>query len=178
LPDTESIENQVFRLDDDWSRSDEQEKENILNKVFRKRDRALRKAREALDQRYSQGSSPAAVGWLFYFAFENLNAAVNQANIEDNDVSEKLEELVDEFYEALKIYDEEGEEVKESYTPQDMLEWSQTAEDLGRKPARMRRVMKSNGEKIQGLIGFAYSGTEAVTEGSSEEDSPSIESTG
>lgn len=170
MPDADSIESQVFRIDDDWSRSDEKEKENVLNKVFKKRERALRKAREALDQRYSQGSSPAAVGWLFYFAFENLNAAVNQANIDGDDVSEKLEELVDEFYEALTIYDEDRDEVRERYTPHDMLEWSQEAEDINRKPARMRRVMRENGEKINQLIGFAYSGTEAVTEGSSEEE--------
>jgi hypothetical protein len=170
LPDADAIESQKFRIDDDWSRSDEKEKENVLNKVFKKRERALRKAREALDQRYSQGSSPAAVGWLFYFAFENLNAAVNQANIEDNDVSEKLDELVDEFYDALRIYDEDRDEVVESYTPHDMLEWSQEAEDLRGKPAPMRKVMRANGEKIHQLIGFAYSGTEAVTEGSSEEE--------
>jgi hypothetical protein len=168
LPNEDVRDQQVFRIDDEWNRSDEKEKEDVLNNVFEKRERALRKAREALDQRYSQGTSPGAVGWLFYFAYENLNAAVNQANIQDSDVSEKLEELVDEFHEAVKIYD--GDDVVEEYTPHDMLVWSEEAEDINRMPAPMRKVMDANGEKIQQLIGFAYSGTEAVTEGSSEEE--------
>jgi hypothetical protein len=168
LPEADALENQVFRIDDEWSRSDEKDKEDVMNSVLEKRERALRKAREALDQRYSQGTNPGAVGWLFYFAYENLNAAVNQANIQDSEVSGKLEELVEEFHEAVKIYD--GDEVVEEYTPYDMQEWSQLAEDIGRKPAPMRRVMQENGEKIQQLIGFAYSGTEAVTEGSSEDE--------
>jgi hypothetical protein len=169
LPDADALENQVFRIDDEWNRSDETEKEDVMNSVLEKRERALRKAREAMDQRYSQGTNPGAVGWLFYFAYENLNAAVNQANIQDSDVSDKLEELVQEFHDALKIRDRGGEVVEE-YTPYDMQEWSEVAEDIGRKPAPMRRVMQENGEKIQQLIGFAYSGTEAVTEGSSEDE--------
>lgn len=170
MPETDAIQQQVFRIDDDWSRSDEKEKEDVMNSVLEKRERALRKAREALDQRYSQGTNPGAVGWLFYFAYENLNAAVNQSNIQGSDVSEKLEELVQEFHEAVKIYDEDRDEVVEEYTPHDMLEWSQEAEDIRRMPAQMRRVMDANGEKIHQLIGFAYSGTEAVTEGSSEDE--------
>lgn len=178
MPDAESIENQVFRLDDDWSRSDEQEKENILNKVFRKRERALRQARQALDQRYSQDTnSGAEVGWLYWFAYENLNAAVNKARVHDSDVSEKLEDLVDEFHDALEYENEQGSVVR--HRPHDMLAWSQQAEgSLRRMPATMRKLINANGGKIHQLIGFAYSGTEAVTEGSSEEDSPSIESTG
>lgn len=165
------IESQVFRVDDEWSNRDEREKENILNKVFRKRERALIQAREALDMRYSINSNAGAeVGWLFYFAYENLNAAVNKASIDGNDVSEKLEELVSEFHEALRIYDESGD-IVEHYTPHDMLKWSQKAESsLGRMPSPMQKLMDENGDKIHQLIGFAYSGTEAVTEGSSEAD--------
>lgn len=175
MPEEDAIERQVFRIDDDWSRSDEREKENILNKVFEKRERALRKAREALDQRYSAGTSYGAeVGWLYFFAYENLNAAVNQANIEGNDVSEKLEELVEEFHEALKIRDRSGE-VVDQYSPHDMLQWSREAGQIHRVPARMRKVMDENGGRIHQLIGFAYSGTEAVTEGSSEDETPSLE---
>ena len=164
------IESQVFRVDDEWSNRDESEKENILNKVFRKRERALIQAREALDMRYSMKSNAGAeVGWLFYFAYENINAAVNKASIDGNDVSEKLEELVDEFHEALRYEDEYGEVVE--HRPYQMLEWSQEAEDsLGRMPSPMRKLMDENGDKIHQLIGFAYSGTEAVTEGSSEEE--------
>jgi len=168
LPGEDKREQQVFRIDDDWNRSDEKEKESVMNSVLQKRERALLKAREAMDQRYSQGTSPGTVGWLFYFAYENLNAAVNQANIQNRDVSEKLEELVQEFHDAVKIYD--GDDVVEEYTPYDMKKWSQEAEDIGRMPAPMRDVMDANGEKIQQLIGFAYSGTEAVTEGSSEDE--------
>lgn len=175
LPDEDVIENQVFRVDDDWSSREESEKENILNKVFRKREQALMQAREALDQRYGQGSSAGAeVGWLYWFAYENLNAAVNKARIDGNSVSEKLEDLVDEFQEALLYENEQGNVVQ--HRPHDMLAWSQEAEDsLGRMPAGMRKLMKHNGGKIHQLIGFAYSGTEAVTEGSSEDEGPSME---
>jgi len=172
LPDADAIERQVFRVDDDWSRSDEKEKEDILNQVFRKRERALLQAREAIDQLYSSGTNAGAeIGWLYWFAYDNMNAAVNQARISDSDVPEKLEDLVDEFHDAVKIYDEDGEEVVREYTPYDMKKWSQEAEgSLGRMPAPMRKVMDANGGKINQLISFAYSGTEAVTEGSSEED--------
>lgn len=175
MPDDDAIESQVFRIDDDWNNRDEKEKENILNKVFRKRERALRQARQALDQRYSQGSNAGAeVGWLYWFAYENINAAVNKARIDDNDVSEKLEELVQEFHEALRY--ENSQESVVQHRPQDMLAWSQEAEDsIGRMPAGMRKLMKHNGGKIHQLIGFAYSGTEAVTEGSSEDEAPSME---
>ena len=172
MPDADAIERQVFRVDDDWSRSDEKEKEDILNQVFRKRERALLQAREAIDQLYSSGTNAGAeIGWLYWFAYDNMNAAVNQARISDSDVSEKLEDLVDEFHDAVKIYDEDGEGVVREYTPHDMKKWSQEAEgSLGRMPAPMRKVMDANGGKINQLISFAYSGTEAVTEGSSEED--------
>lgn len=172
MPDADAIERQVFRVDDDWSRSDEKEKEDILNQVFRKRERALLQAREAIDQLYSSGTNAGAeIGWLYWFAYDNMNAAVNQARISDSDVPEKLEDLVDEFHDAVKIYDEDGEEVVREYTPYDMKKWSQEAEgSLGRMPAPMRKVMDANGGKINQLISFAYSGTEAVTEGSSEED--------
>ncbi len=142
-----------------------------MNAVLRKRERALRKAREAMDQRYSRGTNAGTeIGWLYFFAYENLNAAVNQANLNGDGVSEKLEDLVHEFHEAVKIYDREGEEVVKEYTPHDMLKWSQEAEEIRRMPAPMRKVMDENGEKIHQLIGFAYSGTEAVTEGSSEDE--------
>lgn len=165
------IDSQVFRIDDEWSNRDESEKEKILNKVFRKRERALIQAREALDIRYSiESNAGAEVGWLYWFAYENLNAAANKARIDDNSVSEKIEELVSEFQEALKIRDDNGNVVKE-FRPYQMLQWSQEAEGiLGRMPASMRKLMEENGGKIHQLIGFAYSGTEAVTEGSSEED--------
>jgi len=165
LPDVDAINNQQFRIDDEWDRSDEREKENVMNSVLEKRERALKKAREAMDQRYSQGTNPGAVGWLFYFAYENLNAAVNQSNINGDGVSEKLEELVQEFHDVLKL-----EEKGRKFSPYDMLEWSQEADDINRMPAPMRQVMDENGEKIHQLIGFAYSGTEAVTEGSSEDE--------
>jgi hypothetical protein len=172
LPEEDAIENQVFRIDEDWSRSDEKEKEDILNQVFKKRERALVQAREAIDQLYSPGSNAGAeVGWLYWFAYDNINAAVNQARISDSDVSEKLEDLVEEFHDAVKIYGEDGEEVVRGYTPYDMKRWSQEAEgSLGRMPAPMRKLMRANGGKINQLISFAYSGTEAVTEGSSEEN--------
>jgi len=176
LPETDAVERQVFRIDDDWSRSDEKEKEDILNQVFKKRERALLQAREAIDQLYSPGTNAGAeVGWLYWFAYDNVNAAVNQAKISDSDVTEKLEDLVESFHEAMKIRDEDGE-VQEEYTPHDMKMWSQRADDsLGRMPARMRRLMEANGGKINQLISFAYSGTEAVTEGSSEEDDLKME---
>lgn len=176
MPDTDAIQQQVFRVDDDWSRRDEREKENVLNQVFEKRERALLQARESIDQLYSQGTNAGAeVGWLFWFAYENVNAAVNQAKISDNDVSERLEELVEEFREAMKIRDDDGEVVRE-YTPYDMKKWSQEAEDsLGRMPSPMDDVLDANGGKINQLISFAYSGTEAVTEGSSDDEGPSLE---
>lgn len=177
MPDGDNpIESQKFRIDDDWSNRDESKKENILNKVFRKRERALKQARQALDQRYSQDTNAGAeVGWLYWFAYENINAAVNKARIDDNDVSEKLEDLVEEFHEALRYEDEDSGDVVQ-YRPQDMLAWSQDAEgSLRRMPHPMREVMKHNGGKIHQLIGFAYSGTEAVTEGSSEDEAPSVE---
>lgn len=171
LPGQDAIERQVFRVDDDWSRSDEKEKENVLNKVFKKRERALLQAREAIDRLYSTGTNAGAeVGWLYWFAYDNVNAAVNQSKISDSDVTERLEDLVGEFHDAVKIRDEDGEVVEE-YTPHDLKKWSQQAESsLGRMPAQMRRLMDANGGKINQLISFAYSGTEAVTEGSSEED--------
>lgn len=167
MPESDEIQQQVFSVDDDWARKDEKEKEDVLNQVFKKREKALLQAREAIDQLYSPGTNAGAeVGWLFWFAYDNVNAAVNQAKISDNDVSEKLEDLVEEFHEAMKIYDEDGEIVKE-YTPYDMKKWSQQAESsLGRMPAQMRKLMDANGGKINQLISFAYSGTEAVTEGS------------
>lgn len=172
MPNVDAIERQKFRIDDDWNRSDEKEKEDVLNQVFQKRERALLQAREAIDQLYSPGSNAGAeIGWLYWFAYDNINAAVNQSKISDSDVTEKLEDLVEEFHDAVKIYDEDGEEVVEEYTPYDLKRWSQEAEgSLGRMPARMRKLMEANGGKINQLISFAYSGTEAVTEGSSEED--------
>jgi hypothetical protein len=176
LPETDAIESQLFRIDDDWNRSDEKEKEDILNQVFKNREKALLQAREAIDLLYSPGTNAGAeVGWLYWFAYDNVNAAVNRAKISDSDVSEKLEDLVESFHEAMKIRDEDGEIVEE-YTPHDMKMWSQRADgSLGRMPAQMRRLMEANGEKINQLISFAYSGTEAVTQGSSDEEELQME---
>lgn len=166
MPD--QIEKQVFRVDDEWSRDEKRRKENVFDQVFKERPLQLRKAREGMDSLQDPHKDDAAViGWLYFFAYDTLNAAVNQARISDDDSLERLEELVDEFWKTLSI---EGEQL----TPHDLKELSSKSQDLRRPHSRIRRLMKKRGGKIHQLIGFAFAGTEAVKDGSSGSEGRSL----
>lgn len=161
MPKQDQIEKQVFRVDEDWSRKEKRRKENVFDEVFKERPLQLRKAREAMDALQDPFEDDASViGWLYFFAYNTLNAAVNQARISDDDSRDKLEDLVDEFWETLYI---DGRQL----TPYDLKEFAAKSQELPGTYSRLNRVMKKRGSKIHQLIGFAFAGTEAVKDGSS-----------
>ncbi|MFU1780279.1 hypothetical protein ACM16X_02735 [Haloarcula japonica] len=170
---SDQIESQIFRVGEDWTKRDKRKKENIFNQVFKDRPLALRKAREGMDALQDARSEDAdTIGYLYWLAYDTVNAAVNQARISDDDSVEKLEELRKEFEEALDLGD-----VKLS--PYEVKKLSRKSKKIRRTPARLRRLMEEKGEKIHQLIGFAYAGTEAVQMGAGNEDeSPSISDQG
>lgn len=153
---------QRFRVDDDWSSREEKAKQKALDRVFEKRELALRKARQALDQLSDPNDPDASViGWLYFFAYNNLNAAVNEAVTQDWSAdAEKLEDVVEEF--------------EDTVSPWKMKKWSEEAQNIDRPPKPMRETMRRQGSKIHQLIQFAYSGTAAVTEAGSEEDTDEV----
>lgn len=159
-------ERHTFRVDDEWTQRDEKDKQDLFNQVFENQELKLIKTREAINQLDSPFERDAdVVGWLYYFAFEIINDAANTAKTQNREANaEKFDSLADEFLATLP----------DGMTPYNMKQLSKQSQKIGRTPARLRRVMEDRGEKIIQLISFAYSGTEAVTEGTSDEETPSL----
>ncbi|ELY83678.1 hypothetical protein [Natrinema altunense] len=164
----DQIEKQVFHVDEEWSQEDEREKQNVLDEVFKQRPLALRKARRGMDALQDAREEDAdVIGYLYWLAYNTVNAAVNYARVNDDSSREKLEELEEEFRETLKT-----DEIE--ITPYELKKLSREAKKINRTPARLRRLMEERGERIQHLIGFAYAGTEAVRDGAGGEEEMSM----
>jgi len=159
----EQIDEQyLFRVDDEWSKEDEEAKEKALNQVFRKNWRRLETARQKMAKLDDPLVSDAGViGWLYWNAFEMVNSAANESKIKRRGSEpENFEELAEEFVRTAD--------------PLKMKQLSERAQRIGRMPAEMRRILDDKGTKIYSMVSFAYSGTEVVKEGASDEINPSI----
>jgi len=166
VPD--QIEKQVFHVDEEWSQEDEREKRNVFDKVFERRKLELESARESMDRLHNPRESDAEViGHLYWLAYKTVNAAVNYSSFSNEGSREKLKELEQEFREILKT-----DEIE--MTPDEFKNLSKKAQELNRRPYRLRRLMEARGGKIQQLIGFAYAGTEAVRDGAGGEEEMSM----
>ncbi len=155
-------EQNTFRISEGWTKKDERQKRKALNKVFTENEEVLKEARRRMYEFNSpRGRASHQVGWLFNFAFRNLNSAANTAKTNNIADQETLDEIVDEFWSVVEPYD---------MTPHDLERLSEKANELGREPAKLRRVMRERGSKIEQLISYAYSGTEVTTEGSSDDE--------
>ena len=160
--DEQINENYLFRVDDEWSKEDETAKVKALNQVFRNNWMRLETARKKMAKLDDPTVSDAGViGWLYWNAFDMVNSAANEQKIQRRGSdSENFEELAKEF---IRTAD-----------PLKMKQLSEQAQKIGRMPAEMRRILDENGTKIYSMVSFAYSGTEVVKEGASDDDSMSI----
>lgn len=160
--DTQIDEQYLFRVDDEWTEQDEQAKVKALNQVFRKNWMRLETARQKMSKLDDPSVSDAGViGWLYWNAFEMVNSAANEEKIKRRGSDpENFEELAKEFVQTAD--------------PLKMKQLSEKAQKLGRMPAEMQRILDENGTRIYSMVSFAYSGTEVVREGASDDDSPSL----
>lgn len=115
------------------------------------------------------GDSHAVVGSLLALAYQLNEAAAHRAMMQEEEVPESIEKIREEFDDALTL--ESGKQL----SPHKVQELSEQASRQHRPPAYLRRLMDQNGTKIRSLIGLAYAGTEVMTEGSSDEESTSLE---
>jgi len=90
----DEFDNHRWHVDDEWGEDDEEEKQDVLDEVFKQRPLALRKARRGMDALQDAREEDAdVIGYMYWLAYDTVNAAVNYARISDDDSREKLEEL-------------------------------------------------------------------------------------
>jgi len=158
----EQIDKALFRMDDEWTKKDEQAKVKALNQVFRKNAMRLERARQNMAKLDDPSiSDEGVIGWLYWNAFEMVNSAANEEKVKRRGSDpENFEELAREFVETVD--------------PIKMKHLSRKAQKIGRMPAELRTILDENGTKIYSMISFAYSGTEVVREGSSDSSDPML----
>jgi hypothetical protein len=149
-------EQHTHRVGEDWDDSDEQAKVDLVNKIYKKNERRLEKAREsiaALDD--PETPTSAVIGHVYRMAYSDMQQALYEARVNGRD-TEPFEQRLERFRSLV--------------SPTKLAELSEKAAGLNRRPAEMRRVLDGETErKVQSLIDSTYSGTEVTKEGSTDE---------
>lgn len=156
MPDSEQKieeirERNVFEVSDDWTEEEEEQKISAMDRYFSKNRDALMNARRGYDALMGYDEpSYKVVGGLYSLAFTAVQNAANEAKMASD------EELNPELFQEIE------KEFLQTVDPQLLEDLSQQAQDIDRKPARLRRILDENGNKIRNLITYAFSGTEVT----------------
>lgn len=158
----DTIGNQVFTGDETWDRNDESDKKNLVNQVLTENEDLLIESREVFTRRGSLSDrDPGVAAYRFSLAFELLQQAAIKANTNKRAEVEKLYKLIDEFEDLVEPY---------GLQPSDLEKEAADSADLGQRTSKLRRLMNANGDRMNQLTRLIISGTEAVTEGVSDDE--------
>ena len=158
----DTIGNQVFTGDETWERDDEKDRENLMNQVLTENEDLLGEARKAFTRRDKLSEREPGVQVIrFATAYELLQQAAWKATHDNRAEEEKFDIFLREF---------------ESIADRHNLNVSQLEEEA-RKSARQHQLtrkiddlLKEDGDRMRFLTRKVISGTEAITEGVSDEE--------
>lgn len=161
----DTIGQQVFTGDETWEREDDSERENLMNQVLRENEDLLREAREAFTRRSSLSErEPGVQVTRFAMAYELLQQAAWKATQDKRAEEEKFDLFLREF-EA--IAERHGMNVSQ------LEEEARKSAKQHQLRANIREPLEEDGDRMRFLTRKVISGTEAITEGISDEEDES-----
>jgi hypothetical protein len=158
----DTIGNQVFTGDETWDRNDDQDRESLMNQVLTENEDLLREAREAFNRRGSlQDRDPGVKASRFAMAYELLQQATWKAAQDKRSNEEKFDLLLQEFQDVTEPY---------GLTPSQLDEEARQSAKQHQQTAKLRRLLNSESDRMTFLTRKVISGTEAITEGVSDDE--------
>lgn len=158
----DTIGNQVFTGDETWEREDDSDRENLMNQVLRENEDLLREAREAFNRRDDLSDrEPGVKASRFAMAYELFQQAAWKATLDKRANEDKFELLLQEFKKVTEGY---------GLTPSQLDEEARRSAKQHRQTAKLRRLLENESDRMTFLTRKVISGTEAITEGISDEE--------
>lgn len=158
----DTIGKQVFTGDETWDTNDDSDKDRLANEVLTENEDLLRESREVMMRRGSLSDrDPGVPAYRFSLAFEILQQVAIKASQDNRADKEKFEQLVEEFRSLVEPY---------GLQPSDLEREAAYSAKLGERTSKLRRLMNEHGDRMNQLTRLVFSGTEAVTEGVSDEE--------
>lgn len=167
----DTIGNQVFTGDETWDRNDDSDRQRLMNQVLRENKDLLEEARKAFNRRSRLSErEPGVQVTRFAMAYELLQQAAWKSTLDKRADEEKFELLLQEFEAIAK---------RQGLNVSLLEEEARKSADQHQLNKKIRRLLKSDGNRMRFLTRKVISGTEAITEGiSDEEDDGPIEDEG
>ena len=158
----DTITQQVFTGDETWDRKDDSDRENLMNQVLTENIDLLAEARESFTRRGRLSDrEPGYQAVRFAMAYEVLQQAAWKATKDKRADEDKFALLLQEFEKVVEPY---------GFTPSQLEEEARRSADQHMLTAKLRNLLDEQGDRMRFLTRKVISGTEAITEGISDDE--------